>query len=655
MAAPAQPQQKKTLLMTEGSIWKSILLFSVPLILGNLLQQLYNTADSIIVGNFLGSNALAAVGSSGSPIYLLIGFSQGVAVGAGVVVSQYLGAKDKKETRIAVHTSLAIAVILGLILTVGGIAVSRSLLVWMNTPEEVLGDAVTYMKLYFGGVLFSVVYNMAAGILNAAGNSRRSVIYLACASITNIILDLVLIAGLKMGVAGAAIATDISQLVSCVLSLRFLMKVDADYKVELSAIRPDQRMTSRIIRIGLPTGIQNMVISFSNVLVQSSVNSYGAAAMAGFAAYMKIDGFNILPVTSFSMAATTFVGQNYGAGNLKRVKNGMWVTLGMSVLYTLCTGALLLAFQDPIMHLFTSDETVVAFGCSAMHYFCPFYFLLVSAVLNTGLDLLFVLKFGMGVEGVAYATIIAQAVSAALTIWVLMRTAGCIRVELRALRMTWSVLRQIVSVGIPAALQMAITAFSNVFVQGYINYFGPDCMSGWTAYTKVDQLVILPVQSIAMAGTTFVGQNLGVGDTARAKKGVRTALYLSFAVTAVLLVPVLLLAPDLTAFFNSKAEVVSYGALLLRLLSPFYFFFCINQIYSAALRGAGNSQVPMWIMLGSFVVFRQIYLYIVANYVSNEIIPIAMSYPAGWFVCSVATLIYYRFCKFDSHRLVEDV
>ena len=376
MTATAQPQQKKTLLMTEGSIWKSILLFSVPLILGNLLQQLYNTADSIIVGNFLGSNALAAVGSSGSPIYLLIGFSQGVAVGAGVVVSQYLGAKDKKETRIAVHTSLAIAVILGLILTVGGIAVSRSLLVWMNTPEEVLGDAVTYMKLYFGGVLFSVVYNMAAGILNAAGNSRRSVIYLACASITNIILDLVLIAGLKMGVAGAAIATDISQLVSCVLSLRFLMKVDADYKVELSAIRPDKRMTSRIIRIGLPTGIQNMVISFSNVLVQSSVNSYGAAAMAGFAAYMKIDGFNILPVTSFSMAATTFVGQNYGAGNLKRVKNGMWVTLGMGVLYTLCTGALLLAFQDPIMHLFTSDETVVAFGCSAMHYFCPFYFLL---------------------------------------------------------------------------------------------------------------------------------------------------------------------------------------------------------------------------------------------------------------------------------------
>mgnify|MGYP002515930813 CR=1 FL=1 len=376
MTDTAQPQQKKTQLMTEGSIWKSILLFSVPLILGNLLQQLYNTADSIIVGNFLGSNALAAVGSSGSPIYLLIGFSQGVAVGAGVVVSQYLGAKDAKESRTAVHTSLAIAFILGIILTVGGVLVCRSLLIWMNTPDEVLGDAVTYMRLYFGGVLFSVLYNMAAGILNAAGNSRRSLLYLGCASVTNIVLDLVFIAGLRMGVAGAAIATDISQLVSCVLSFRFLMQVDADYRVELSAIRPEPKMTSRIIRIGLPTGIQNMVISFSNVLVQSSVNGYGAAAMAGFAAYMKIDGFNILPVTSFSMAATTFVGQNYGAGNFKRVKSGMWVTVGMGVLYTLCTGGLLLVFQDPIMHLFTSDETVVAFGCAAMHYFCPFYFLL---------------------------------------------------------------------------------------------------------------------------------------------------------------------------------------------------------------------------------------------------------------------------------------
>ena len=335
--------RKKTRLMTEDGIFKNLLLFAVPLILGNLLQQLYNTADSIIVGNFLGSNALAAVGSSGSPIFLLIGFSQGVAVGAGVVVAQYLGAKDREDAQIAVHTSLAIAAILGVVLTVGGILVCRSLLVWMN---------------------------------NAAGNSQRSLIYLGCASITNIILDLVLIAGLRMGVEGAAIATDISQLVSCILSLRFLMRVEDDYRVTPRKIRPDAKMSARIIRVGLPTGIQNMVISFSNVLVQSSVNGYGAVAMAGFAAYMKIDGFNILPVMSFSMAATTFVGQNFGAGKLDRVKRSLWVTLAMSVGYTLFTGALLLVFRYPILHLFTQDDTVVEFGVAAMKYFCPFYFLL---------------------------------------------------------------------------------------------------------------------------------------------------------------------------------------------------------------------------------------------------------------------------------------
>ena len=427
-------------LMTEGSIVKSLLLFALPLIFGNLLQQLYNTADSIIVGNFVGANALAAVGSSGSPIYLLIGFSQGLAVGAGVVVSQFLGAKDHREAQEAVHTSLAIAVIMGLLLTVGGIACGRALLVAMNTPAEVLGDAVTYIRIYFGGVLFSVVYNMTAGILNAAGNSRRSLIYLAWASVTNIVLDLVFIVIFRMGVAGAAIATDISQLVSCVLSLRFLIKSTDDCRVIPREIRLHKKMAARIIRVGLPTGIQNMVISFSNVLVQASVNSYGAAAMAGFAAYMKIDGFNILPVTSFSMAATTFVGQNYGAGNLKRVKKGTWVTLAMGVLYTLCTGTLLLAFQNPIMHLFTSDETVVSFGCIAMHYFCPFYFLLsilhgmAGAVRGTGHSvppmvvllvslclfrvvwIQFVLPFFSGIEGVFVLYPVSWALGAALMV-----------------------------------------------------------------------------------------------------------------------------------------------------------------------------------------------------------------------------------------------
>ena len=294
----------------------------------------------------------------------------------------------------------------------------------LGHDAEVLADAVTYIRIYFGGVLFSVVYNMTAGILNAAGNSRRSLVYLAWASVTNIVLDFVFIVGLRMGVAGAAIATDLSQLVSCVLSLRFLMKSEDACRVELSAIRLHRKMAGRIIRVGLPTGIQNMVISFSNVLVQASVNSYGAAAMAGFAAYMKIDGFNILPVSSISMAATTFVGQNYGAGRLDRVKRSVWVTLAIGVIYTLCTGAALLAGQDAILHLFTADEAVVTYGKLAMRWFCPFYFLLsilhglAGAVRGTGASIppmvvllvslclfrvvwiQFLLPFFSGIEGV---------------------------------------------------------------------------------------------------------------------------------------------------------------------------------------------------------------------------------------------------------------
>ena len=363
-------------LMTDGNILKKIIFFSVPLILGNLLQQLYNTADSIIVGNFVGSNALAAVGSSTSLINLLIAFSQGAAVGAGVVVSQYLGADDRKGIRDAVHTSMAIALILGIALTIGGVFLSRPLLLWMHTPQDVLADSVAYLQIYFGGVVFNVLYNMASGILNAVGNSKRSLLYLGSASITNIVLDLLLVRGFHMGVAGAAIATDISQLVSSVLAIGFLMRVPTSYRISLRQIRIQKQMASRIIRIGLPTGIQNMVISFSNVLVQSSVNRFGADAMAGFGAYMKIDGFNILPVTSFSMAVTTFTGQNYGAGKIDRVKKGMWATLAMGFLYTVATGALLLLFSDPLMRMFTDNTAAIAYGELTMRYFCPFYFLL---------------------------------------------------------------------------------------------------------------------------------------------------------------------------------------------------------------------------------------------------------------------------------------
>lgn len=369
-------EQTKTTMMTEGSVVKNILFFSVPLILGNLLQQLYNTVDSIIVGNYVGSNALAAIGSSTSLVYLLIAFSHGVSVGAGVVISQRLGQKNKEGVQISVHTALALAGILGIILTVGGILFSKVILLWMNTPEEVLMDAVTYLRLYSAGMVFNVIYNMAAGILNAAGNSRRSLGYLAIASVTNLILDLVFIVGMKMGIAGAAIATNIGQMISCVLAIWFLVRAQTDYKVYLNKIKIHKSTAGLIIKIGLPTGFQNMVISLSNILVQSSVNSFGANAMAGFGAYMKVDGFNVLPVTSFGMAATTFVGQNFGAGKTERVKKGMWMTLGIGILYTITTGVLLLTFSETIMHLFSNDPAVIAYGRQAMRFFCPFYWVL---------------------------------------------------------------------------------------------------------------------------------------------------------------------------------------------------------------------------------------------------------------------------------------
>ena len=362
--------------MTEGNIWKLLIIFSIPLILGNLLQQMYNTADSIIVGNFVGSNGLAAVGSGTALINLIIAFSQGAAVGAGVIVSQNLGARDKQKTKLAVHTAMCIAIILGVILSAIGVIFSRDLLVWMKTPKSVLKVSVLYLQIYCGGLIFNVIYNMATGILNAAGNSKRPLIYLAIASVTNIILDLVFIKELKWGVKGAAIATDISQALSCVLAVGYLLRVNSDYKLIIKELKIHGNTAKQIIRVGLPTAIQNMVISFSNVLVQSSVNSYGATAMAGYAAYLKIDGFNILPVLSISMAVTTFTGQNVGAKKPDRIKKGMWNALIMGVVYTVIIGVVILLTSHTVLGLFTKDNEVITYGQLAMKYFCPFYFLL---------------------------------------------------------------------------------------------------------------------------------------------------------------------------------------------------------------------------------------------------------------------------------------
>lgn len=363
-------------LMTSGSIWKTILLFSLPLIFGNLLQQTYNTIDSMIVGNYVGSNALAAVGSSTHLINLLISFSQGIAVGCGVLVSQSMGGSNQKNMRLAVHTSLALAVAFGLLISIMGYIFAPWLLEKMDTPAEVMGESIAYLRFFSFGLVFNIIYNMEAGILNAVGNSKRSLLYLGIASFTNVVLDFLLIKRFGMGVKGAAIATNISQALSALLALLFLIRVPDIYKVHLSRIRIHKDMALNILKVGVPTAIQNTVISLSNVIMQSSVNVFGALPMAGFGAFVKIDGFNILPVLSLSMAITTFVGQNYGAGQIERIKKGMWTTLAMTVFYTIISGTLLYNFAPKLIGLFTKDMRVIEAGVLASRFFCPFYFLL---------------------------------------------------------------------------------------------------------------------------------------------------------------------------------------------------------------------------------------------------------------------------------------
>jgi putative MATE family efflux protein len=282
----------------------------------------------------------------------------------------------------------------------------------------------------------------------------------------------------------------------------------------------------------------------------------------------------------------------------------------------------------------------------------PFYYLVVSALLNTVLDLLFVIKLNMGVEGVALATIIAQAVSAILIIVRLLRSDNCVKLNIKDIGFDISVLKKVFQLGIPTSLQLGVTAFSNVFVQSYINYFGSDFMAGWTSYTKIDQFMFLPMQSLSLASSTFVGQNLGIDNVDRAKKGIRVALFLAMLSTFILLVPIMIFAKTLTAFFNDKPEVISYGSMLLRWISPFYLLCCFNQIIAGSLRGAGNTKMPMIIMISSFVFFRQIYLFVMANFVSNTILPIVFSYPAGWLVASVFSYIYYKHAKLSRTRLI---
>lgn len=442
--------------MTEGNIARHLVNFALPLLIGNIFQQFYNTVDTWVVGNYVSNEAFSAVGTVGPIINMLIGLFGGMSSGASVVIAQYYGAHRNDKVKEAVHTSAALTLILCVAFTVIGLLLIQPMLRLMKTPVEVLPESTAYLTIYFAGMSGLMIYNMGSGILRAVGDSTR-----------------------------------------------------------------------------------------------------------------------------------------------------------------------------------------------------PFYFLVVSAVLNIVLDLVFVIAFDMGVRGVGFATIIAQGVSALLISLSLLHSESCVRLRIRDLRINGKMLRKVIRVGIPAGLQMAITGFSNVFVQSYINHFGADCMSGWTAYSKIDQLLILPMQSVGLASTTFVGQNLGQSKVDRAKQGIRTALLMAVAVTFCVMIPVIVFAPQLVAFFNDKPEVIGYGTLLLRYISPFYLVCCINQVYAGALRGSGNSRVPMVIMLVSFVLFRQCYLYVMANFVSNEVVPIVLGYPAGWVLCSLITLVYYKRTKIEKFSVIE--
>lgn len=437
---------KNSLDMTRGNYYSLLFRFAIPILLGQLFQQLYNTFDTWCVGNFVGKNSFSAVGTISSIINMLIGFAGGFSTGASVVISQYFGANDENKISRAVHTYIIFTIILCLIMTVLGLVLVPFMVSLVGSPEEVAIEQRIYLSIYFAGISGLLIYNAGSSIFRAIGNSRL-----------------------------------------------------------------------------------------------------------------------------------------------------------------------------------------------------PFIFLVISAVLNIIWDMILVINFNMGTSGVAYATIFSQAVSAILVVIALLKTKSVVRISIKKMCFDFKILKSIILIGLPSALQMSITSFSNVFVQSYINAFGADVMGGWTAYTKVDQILFLPMQCLGMAAMTFVGQNIGANNILRARKGANRALFMGLISTFILLIPIVISAPNVVTFFISESEVdvIKYGTLFLRYISPFYILCTFNQVYGSALRGAGKSQFPMFIMLFSFVFFRQIYLFVVKNYISNTILPIAMGYPFGWILCSILITITY--------------
>ena len=372
--------------MLKGGIFRSILWFSIPLLVGNFFQQLYNTVDSYVVGNYVSTNALAAVGASTPVINMLVGFFMGLSTGAGVVISQYYGAGRTRLMSKAIHSSLALTAVLSVVFTAAGLLFTRPLLNAIGVPQEVMPDSVLYLTIYFTGMTFSLFYNIGAGILRAIGDSRHPLYYLAAASVVNIVLDFTFVCAFHMGVAGVAIATVIAQAVSSAMVMYKLIRTKESYQVRVREIRMNRLMIWKIVGIGFPAALQQSITSFSNVIVQSYVNYFGAAAMAGYSATLRIDGFLQLPLQSFNMAITTFVGQNIGAKQYKRVKNGVFAAWLMSSVVILA-GAMFMFFNGRlIVRIFTDDAEVIRVGNAMLQIFAAGYiFLPVVQILNGAL------------------------------------------------------------------------------------------------------------------------------------------------------------------------------------------------------------------------------------------------------------------------------
>ena len=366
----------RSTLMTEGPIARQLIAFALPLMLGNLFQQLYNTADSLIVGNFLGSDALAAVSSSSNLIQLMVGFFNGVAGGAGVVIARYYGARDIPRLQKTLHTMMAFGLAAGCLLTAIGVTLTPILLRLMGTPETVLPQSVSYFRTYFLGSMAFVLYNICMGALQAVGDSRHPLQYLMISSVINVALDLLFVGVLGWGVASAAAATAISQTVSTALCLIRLMHSDRDYRLSLRRIRFDLPALREILSNGVPSGLANCIISIANVVVQANINAFGAAAMAGCGAHSRIEGFAFLPVTCFNMALTTFVSQNLGAKRYDRVKKGARIGLVSAMVVAESIAMLIYAFSPHLISLFSQDPEVIAFGVMHQRTTTPFFFLL---------------------------------------------------------------------------------------------------------------------------------------------------------------------------------------------------------------------------------------------------------------------------------------